>query len=423
MISNIKKTKSVALLALLLFTGCGGNSDSATTDGRTNREWFVFVAEDTPKPVFMSVAQELENLVGSVAAPGDAVHVITAPKHNSVASVTIPAGERRTRLRDQQLRAELGKLKPILEASSAERSSQIQLPMVASTVRSLRSTNYPTKVILIGHPLYNDSRHAYWNMDNARVPSDGSLNSPLCPFNNGVDDFTKETELVWLAPSAEWGDDHAHRAAVVRFYRLFCQKNGATLAGFTTDPAAAFRVNHAQFDGSVTPEDDGVYMKVVSRESAPPPVPTEVQSFLAGIDEDHIGLAINWTSQDRHCDVDMWVSSSGHADELHFRKKKTAFGELFRDVTRSGSITADAQQYQNWGARIEHDRIRDVTLWLNTFQASKPVTVRIICVWRGIGRELIVEMPAGGDGADNKERREESPAWAKVKWSPAWRRL
>ena len=430
---------SIALV--WLGSGCSTKSPHAT-ETAGHAEWFLFLADGLPEPVLQSAAQQFQDLLSARAQPGDVIHLVSTPSHRPIASLVVPEGNHNARLRDSSVKAATRKLKALFTASSNRGSGQIQLPSVAATVRSLRRTEFPSRVVLIGSPIYDDPRQQGWSMTGGMVPTDGALGAEHSPFNNETN-FPNGTQISWLSATTDWGDDPAHRDAVTRFNRLYLQTRNGQLTRMTADAETAFHFGTTQFPSRVTPsrEEPGVKFVAVQsdRESGPmderkltvevdPPRPeppasvqpptsqaaqVEVALADAEANRDVIGLAINWESQDPSCDLDLYVTSRGETGELYFRQKETSFGRLFRDVTSSGTISGDGSNYQNWEwARINHNRWDDLTVWVNVYSSQKPATVRFIRVLNGQREERTFRFHP--NPSDAGAARDRSSLWWKV---------
>lgn len=444
------QTRNLMLFAVIVCFGSGCSTKSPdATEATGHAEWFLFLADGLPEPVLQSAAQQFQDLLSARAQPGDVIHLVSTPSHRPVASLVIPEGNHNARLRDSSVKAATRKLKALFSASPNRGSSQIQLPSVAATVRSLRRTEFPSRVVLIGSPIYDDPRQQGWSMTGGMVPTDGALNAEHSPFNNATN-FPNGTQISWLSATTDWGDDPAHRDAVTRFNRLYLQTRNGQLTRMTADAETAFHFGTTQFPGSVTPsrEEPGVKFVAVQsdRESDPmaerkltvevdppqpepptpvqpapveptPPAPerTEVETVLADAEsnQDVIGLAINWESEDPSCDLDLHVSSRGESEELYYRQKETGFGQLFRDVTSSGTISGDGSNYQNWEwARIHHNRWQDLTVWVHVYSSRKPATVRFIRVLHGRREERVFRLHPNANPRDVP--RAQSSHWHRV---------
>ena len=428
-----RKLISLILVSVTTVTGLlSGCSSHEPNPGELaqNTEWFLFIADNLPESLQAETADQFQQLLGHRAVPGDIIHVIATPRHTPLASIVVPDGSHNSRLRDRDVKAAMPRLLPLFQPSEqGAAGQQLQLPSVATTVRSLRRTEFPCRVILIGSPIYDDPRQQGWSMTGGMVPTDGALNAEHSPFNNATN-FPNGTQISWLSATTDWGDDPAHRDAVTRFNRLYLQTQNGQLTRMTADAETAFHFGTTQFPGSVAPsrEEPGVKFVAVQsdRESGPmaerkltvevdppqpePPTPvqpapveptprtpqrTEVETVLADAEanQDVIGLAINWESEDPSCDLDLHVSNRGVSDELYFSRKETSFGQLFRDVTSSGTISGDGSNYQNWEwTRIHHNRWQDLTVWVHVYSSRKPATVRFIRVLNGRREERVFRL-------------------------------
>lgn len=449
--------RAYPLWVLLIFAGCSG--DSSSQDQMTsNSEWFVFVADGIDEDMRSEAAQGFQHLLGEEAIAGDVIHFIASPDQQPVASLIVPSGGRNSRLRHSEIRPKLAKIKPLFDGSRATGNLQLGLPAVPSVVNSLRNTTFSPRIILVGNPLYDDPQQQGWSMVGGYVPQDGALEAAECPFHASAN-FPEGSTISWLTPSGQWGAGERHRSEVKRFYQLFAQaKNQAAVVRFTAKGETAFSAGTFRPDSRVIAQNDGRQMRFVGQTterredvnvrkpvvvdvdaSSPAPSPVtpssrpnhqssqEVEQLLQDAESDPtmIAIAINSASQDAHCDIDMYVSVAGKPEELCFRQKDTSFGHLFRDVTRSGSINKEADDYQNWEwAKLDHvEDIGDVTVWLNAFQSSKPATVRVICVWKGVRRQKTFTVDGPGNGGQNKDHRGGSSAWQQVTWDQSWERI
>jgi len=426
--------------------GCSGQQPPVN-----NQETFFLLPDGTSREFRRELGSEVLAWIGEHCAAGDVVHFIRVPGYDPLTTVVVPAGSANRRLRNPVVHKQLRELVKYIKAETVGGSQQVELPSLPTMIRSLRCTNFPVRVIIAGTPIYDNSKHQGWGMVGGMVPTDGSLDSPTCPFGSGVADFPPGTKAVWWPPKVSFGVDHVHQEAVTRFYRLFFDKHGAKLTHMTSDINATLHAEGSQFTDTVVPQDDGVGMRfaalqaservVVNRSefkvpgsdstlpghqpSRPEPaltteIPVEVPRaaeqvlIAAEHNQDKIAFAINWESADRECDIDMRILSSGSSQELNYVHKKTSFGKLFRDVRSSGSISDDGSNFRNWEwAEINHNRLKDLTLWLNAYRTQKPATVRVICVWKGQRHEQTIKIAGPGDKG-GAFLRSWSAAWHKV---------
>ena len=231
------------VLLLLLWLGSG----SASAE-KSPHEWFVCINQPNPQTRDLYL-----DIITAQAAPGDLVHLVH--RQELVTTVTVPAGTPQSRLRSQKLTTKMTTLKEFFGEMPNEHPAVTEPPLglyeIPATVRALRQTNWPCRVLLTGIPLYLDQqRNAGWSMEAGVVPSDSSLELESSPFY-GKTDFPEGTQLSWLLPTLQWGVDQAHREAVTRFQRLFIQTRGGTLVRMTIDPHAALNFDLPQFAGEI----------------------------------------------------------------------------------------------------------------------------------------------------------------------------
>jgi len=436
------------LLFIVFISGCAQSPgqppltvamNNVSQKESTAHEWFIFVAAGLPSSVMSPVGKELQTLIGTTARTGDVVHVVLTPTHQPISTITVPHGTRRTRLRKPAVLNEFRRLAEVFRSETDGADTQLQVPVIPATVRALRATDSPVRVILVGDPLYDDPLQQGWSMIGGYVPTDTSIKDPRSPFRTVHS--LEDTEISWLTPSSNWGADHGHREAVIRFYRLFFQEHGAQLLRFTVDSQAAFNARGGtQFseplvaDASeasgmkyvalVTARGDNEAGKEHEIEVIVPELqplenaPEQVQEVIREAEKssDEILLAINWASADPHSDLDLWIRSKGADEEMNFTRMQTSFGELIRDVRHAGSVAGDGADFQKWEmARITHNRLTDITLWLNAFNTNSPVSVRLITVWNGRRGDHVFEWNVSqGDMGHNASQRGASNAWRQI---------
>ncbi len=327
---------------------------------------------------------------------------------------------------------------------------QLSLPNLAASVRSLRRTEFPLRVVLVGSPIYREATQAGWSWENGVVPTDGAIGASSSPFRK-LPSLPSDTEVSWIVPTVDWGTDELHRQAAIRFIRLLLQEQGAGLVRLTPDAELGFAFQEGQFAGQIAKRNGVAEMRQVSfttarSEEVPiktlnvdvtesrageiDPVASEnasgaegspqsdAEAFLsqALLDPNKIGIAINWDSADQSSDVDLWISDDRYSGELSFQERNKEFGMLHRDVTSVGSLDAAAEEFKSWEwAEINHSELDRLGLWLDVYRTNHPVTVRVICVWQGERFENVFTIDTHrGDGASEHPNRSTSNAWLKV---------
>lgn len=454
--------RSVALSLLLLIVGCGHPAELSTSR-KTQAEWFVVIANGLPPDVLQASLAQFERLYSQTAQAGDYIHVVSTPTHEAIASICVPSGGAKSRLRHKAIEAAKSGLKTWLAPDVASGQAQLELSRLPTTINAWRKTAFPCRIILVGDPIYHCEAQAGWSMREGVVPTDGALTSERSPFR--VDErFPDDTQAAWLVHQPVWGLDAAHQAAVTRFNRLFLREHGAMLVRMTADAGSAFEFEPPQFTDQLAKRQEAAGVKLVSGTSRradvpldvvevpiqspvavpsapvvqPAPVPVEpappttaplpaavvpvveetAETVLQRVAQapDQIALAINWQSAEP-CDLDLWIGSRESTQELNHGSMTTSFGQLFRDVRQNGSALADSGDFQNWEyAEIHHARLEDLTVWINAYRLTKPVDIKLVVVWKGVRREQRLRMTATqGDGGVNHTFRARSNAWLKVK--------
>jgi hypothetical protein len=251
-------TKSLSTLVLVV--GCF----TAAAAYAERFEWYLFIAESNPKSVLDRVGQELQGLIGT-AVPGTIIHVVSTPTHTPVATLEVPTGSPNSRLRHRSLRSGWSALRMVFQGTGG--SNQIQLARLSATIGSLRATDWPVRVVLVGSLVYEDPRELGWAMTGGRVPTDQSQELALSPFSQT--ELPRATEVSWISPTAQWGTDPQHEREVTRFYRLYFQQGGAQPVRVGAEPKAGFRFEPAQWSQPVIARQDGLGVRQVSTKSMP----------------------------------------------------------------------------------------------------------------------------------------------------------
>lgn len=453
------------LSAALCMTGCSQQSsthssrahqENSASDNKAtgNHEWFVFLTHGLPEQVLTDVKVQLQSVIADVAREQDVVHVISAPDHRPIASLAIPRGDSRTRLRHPESKRQLQRIGRFLQATRDEQAHQLQIPAIPATVLSLRRTGYPAQIVLVGDPIYHDPRQTGWSMVDGFVPTDASVTSPICPFGSGVATFPEQTEITWLTPTSTWGADHLHQSAVTRFYQIFFRQNGGHLARITADTTSAFSLAGTRLNDEIEADVSGpAKMRLVSVESTRPDVepvvntigyetnqqrvagssdrqtvpaeqhepqgtrdvPDDVEVLLEEAEHtpNRMTFALNWESEDARCDLDMYLADSRAPEELSFRTDETPFGHLLRDVQHSGSIDG-GEDFAKWEvAEVNHDQLREMQLWINVYKTTRAARARLIVIWKSQRREISFEF-ATTTGNKGAEPRSNEAMWRRI---------
>ncbi len=389
-------------------------------------EYFLLLADGLSAEIRASLQAHLGQLI-VYANPGDVIHVVRTPDHAILSTIVIPQAVGRDRLRDAALTAGLGPVKAFLDDGSTvpgDYRCQLGLPKLLDTFWGVRQTSFATRIVLVGSPVFHDPTALQWSFRNGRFPTDRSLTDdestlPLrCPDRVPL---PADAQVILVVDDVAWADGVHHQNSLIRFYNLAFKRHlGGQFLRLTSDVAGGFERDiqpsfpeFADFDTALTPQ------MLVATDSAPIPVesfgdvPAEVQEAIetAKANPQQILIAINWASRDSLTDVDIWLKSIGCDAELNYIDMSVDFGRLIRDVRTPGN--PDSDDYGNWEvAIVNHDRLSDLTLWLNAFAGTGPSQVRLITVWKGNKTER--EFPFAfrfGDRAMGVDRRSTASAW------------
>lgn len=431
----------IALGAMgVLIAGCTHHKIEPVEDTRVKREWFFVVSKGLPDTRMKDAERQFVKLVSTVSAPGDRIHLISAQekKHESVASLTVPTGSPGARLRSKELRGTFPKTTHAFESSGAKHAGLLY-PALPAALNC--ETEYPKRLILFGSPIYAEPGQEGLHMHDGVVGSDTTIGALYSPVQTDPK-YPEGLEAILVADVSGWGTDARHRKAITRYVRAVVQEQSGHLILLTDDPGKSFNFDSPQFtdrivlDGTVDPglisvstesrrrpgnwDMDAVQVPLVR-----PGVGDTGERVLGSFEDavrhaegndKQILIAILWTSEDPNVDLDMRISSQGKEGELFHGNRKLPWGELQRDVQKSNPNINDNQDLRRCEyALINHDRIKDLTLWVNVYSAQKPSTIRVVRVWKGERKEREIKVKCmEGDGGANAHWRQFSSAWVRV---------
>lgn len=265
---------------LLLPMGCG---ETHPPTGR--HEYFHYIEEGATSSRRAELGEQLFRFVTERAVPGDVIHCIETPSMSPICSFAIPIATGVARITDPSVGPEIAKLQAYLTANAPGGSHQLGLPSVASSIRRLRRTQLPPRVLLCASPIYDEARHGAWTFANGRAALPRALTAEGSPFAEGCEFLPDGCVVIWLVPPANEDGciDQPHRKGVFDFNRAFIEHYGGTLHRITENVAAAF-----DFDGppAITDQlkavDDSRSIKMFAIETKPIETPLKVRTFKLG---------------------------------------------------------------------------------------------------------------------------------------------
>jgi hypothetical protein len=454
-------SRKLCLLAALVIAaiGCGREVVPEAIVPR-NTETIFIVTDGMPSEEAAEVAQHFQHQFAESAEPGDVITVVAAPSHTHVATFVVPEGSRNTRLRNKSVRQQLPAINKLFKMKDASRGGQVQLPSIGSSIRSLRRTKFPIRVVVVGNPFYLDPRQEAWSMKYPFVPTDAAIGDPNSPFTLAAK-LPAGTLVHWFETRPSADIDPAHLEAARRFNRLYIQELGGSLTSVSPDAALAFDFSAATVAETIVrepgiagrrrstiestlPEEQADAPKfivpldkgsVASSNSLPQPPkasdkapssnvpalpPAEAAKKVldaAMIDKSSTALAMSWSSDggETNCDLDFYIRAKGYEEEIYFGNKKTTFGELYFDIQSSGSLGGENADFSTWEWASVNRPKEELTVFINTFRATKPMTVRFICVANGVRKEQTFKIspPSIWEGWLHRDRTQ-STKWKKV---------
>ncbi|MCA9140361.1 MAG: hypothetical protein KDB00_26500 [Planctomycetales bacterium] len=404
-------------------------------------EQILTIADGTRPEVQQQVKAYLSNFINDAAA-GSVLHIVRSPDHKWVGTIVIPEGSVRARLRDKELRNALARINAMLTDSGvvpAEFRQQLSLDKLGATYWSLRQTDHPCRITLVGTPVYYDPKQLQWAFGDlpldtvTRYPSDSSLTdlqSTLPHRRLGRKPIPADVQIAWLT-DPNWGGDKRREDAVIRFYRhAFASQIGGELVRITSDPIAAFESEIIssfpeldQLSDEHPPrmitlgEQETPEQQTTTNSDNPPEPPPEVAKLFQQVaaDPDQTLIAINWTSEYPETDLDLWISDDASANELCYRNMHTPFGFLIRDVRQVGDL--DGQDLMGkWEVAVLHGvEPSALTCWLNMYSSDgSPAHAKLVVIINGQQSVQEFDVNCHGDNAQHAGRRETSNAWKRL---------
>lgn len=404
-------------------------------------EQFLVIADGTHHNVLQQVKGHISNFI-SHAPAGSVLHVVRTPDHKVVGTIVVPQGNERGRLRDKGLMHVLAPINAMLsdagDVPDAFRN-QLSLDRLGATYWSLRQTDQPCRITLIGTPVYYDSRQLHWAFGELsiekvkRYPSPSTLTHPdsTLPFCRlGRRPIPSDVQIVWLTNS-NWGGDKLREDAVIHFYRhAFATQMGGDLVRMTSDAAAAFDPeiisSFPELDEITDPHPPRMieFMELQvpeqqpdpSMKNGPEPPPKLARLFeQVAADPNQILIAINWTSEYPETDLDLWISDGSGSPELSYLTMKSSFGYLIRDVRHVGDLNGQDLMGKWEVAVLNGVEPSTLSCWLNTYASDgSPVHAKLVVILQGQQTVREFDLACRGDNASGAVRRDTQEAWRQL---------
>lgn len=229
------------LLSVLILVLSANAAEVGTEAGST-----LIVCSEFLNP---AVQAELQSHIAALLTTAPAGHrlvVVRGADHATVINLSIPGGSTRERLRNRSVTQAMGLLQRDFRQASqsnATGNAQLGIPNLPATYWSTVAGHGPCRIILLGDPIFDDTRYPFWSFRDGSFPSDRVLTEPLsgCPFiNRNHKKIPDDVQVSILSPT-EWGSNQKHRDFVTRWLRLACQESlGGNLVRITNSSSQAF---------------------------------------------------------------------------------------------------------------------------------------------------------------------------------------
>ena len=396
------KLKSPSILSALLL-GCAG---------LLNAEQTVIAISpalpdlDTKNDVYKSIL----TAALSDIAPGDSIQILDGWAVKSVATLTVPSHQayaRDPKARAKAMQKQIQALSQWLTKDSAAHATipinGLRVPAIfefCATHADLAATK--GRLMLIGTTIYADPSEPAFSMQDGYYPSDAHPLATRQESVFGLKDATNRLEGVvvhWASIGAQYQDD-GNKAAVERWWTLYCNAQGCILASCDNAPTTVFQRVKA---GSRTPivravadtehklemRHAPIRIRVPADTQTPQPVdtvtptpPTNAQpastpdiNFMLRQDVSQLPLeaqivencriGIRWPGE---CDIDLYVRPEPSCKELFYGHQRTDEGIHVKDWLTSPDVDNNGFETVELLGRVDLSKL---TIGVN-FYAGKP---------------------------------------------------
>ena len=343
------------IIALTFLVGIGMGCDSQPTEVlETTRTRYIlglspFLDKDRKDEIYQGIVR----LVVEKAPLNSIFHIYDGYHLQTVTTIEIPAvtAFRSTRTRANQFRKQIQNLKAFLAQSPSneeppayDMANAVRFPQFLEFVsENLFEANIPTRVIVLGSPLYVDTRELGFSMLDGYFPSDGHL---IAPQDKSVyslerrENALKDVIIDFGYPKDPWISD-IHRQRVARFWTLYSQRQGATLHRFTGDLAtvfetAAMRAKELQTprtESEIDPDSKKPEMIRITRDIGladwiTSDVPRNLGMRPPSTTTGPMKIGIRWNE---NIDLDLYAKPGRNHETLFFQNTESDDGFYFKD--------------------------------------------------------------------------------------------
>ena len=335
--------------ALGLWTS-NSHADQTSSIGPAGSDFIIGISPFLEKSVKDNIYRSIVRLVVEDLPLNSTLTIYDAFEIKTITQVTVPGGRafNSPKTRANQFAPAIRELKQFLaQERSGPTNSQfnftgsIRLPQFLDFLTEKASpANSPLAVLLIGSPLYLDSKETAFSMVDGYFPSDGHLQASREKSVYGYDGDIGPFLLVqWVHFGDPWVSD-LHKEKVTRFWALYLERRGAQLAAFTGDLPTALQSFHQSANG-ITPASkrwalDAAQTKIemlrvsrgveindwITRDSLP--LAQTPPSIIVG----PMKIGIRWKEK---VDLDLYATPRPGAETLYFEHVRSPEGYYYKD--------------------------------------------------------------------------------------------
>lgn len=395
-------------------------------------------------------------------APGDSIQILDGWEVKSVATLTVPS--HRAYARDPKARAKA--MQPAVQAFSqwltAESAARTKLPAnglrvpaifeFCATHADLATTK--GRLVLVGSTIYDDPSEPAFSMKDGYYPSDAHLAVARQESVFGLKDAANRLEGVvvhWASVGAQYQDD-GNRAAVERWWSLYCQTQGCILASCDNTPATVFQRLKAgsrapivrasvETENKLEMRHAPIRIRVPASTQSPQPVdsstpaapelpasaaPAATQStaapdinFMLRQDVtqqpleaqivENCRIGIRWPGD---CDIDLYVRPTPSSDELFYGHQRTREGIHVKDWLTSPDVDNNGFETVELRGRVDLSKLAiGVNFYAGKLQrGGVNGQIRIETGGKVFQSDFHLRTSTGNGGRD-KAQRANSPYW------------
>ena len=242
---------AIVCLCALCFSSLSAATDQTNSISQSNADFIIGLSPFLEKSVKDEIYRSIVRLVVEELPLNSTLTIYDAFELKTITQVTVPTGRAfnspKTRANQfapaiRDLKLFLAQERPAPTNSHFDFEGAIRLPQFLDFLTEKTApTNSHSSVLLIGSPLYRDSKEPAFSMVHGYFPSDGHLQASREKSVFGFDGNAGSPSLVqWMYFGNAWVSD-LHQEKVTRFWTLYLKRRGAQLAAFTGDLPTALQ--------------------------------------------------------------------------------------------------------------------------------------------------------------------------------------